>query len=104
VRPQTAAAGSSRDTVVDVPLDKVIKACREQLASLIEADGGAIYVVSATAEEIHIHLAGACAGCPGASMTRERLIEPALAAAVPKATLKFTTGWRVPDGATKVEP
>lgn len=88
----------------DVPLDKVMKACHDLLAPLIEADGGSIYVVSATAEDIHIHLAGTCAGCPGASMTRERLVEPALAAVAPKATLKVTTGWRVPDGAKKIDP
>ena len=62
-----------------------------------------MYLVSATAEDIHIHLAGTCAGCPGASLTRERLLEPAIRAVAPKAHLRVTTGWRVPEGARKID-
>jgi Fe-S cluster biogenesis protein NfuA len=90
-------------TVVDSPqLEPILKACRDILAPLIRADGGEMYLVSATAEDIHIHLAGTCAGCPGATMTRDRLLEPAIAAVAPKANLRVTTGWRVPDGARKI--
>lgn len=82
--------------------DAVLKACRELLAPLVTADGGVLYVVSATAEDVHIHLAGTCAGCPGATLTSERLVQPTLSAVVPRATVRVTTGYRVPDGATKV--
>ena len=58
----------------------------------------------ATADGVHLQLSGTCAGCPGAGLTRERLLEPALRGVAPKATLKVTTGWRVPEGATKIEP
>ena len=51
----------------------------------------------------HLHLTGTCAGCPGATMTRERLLEPAVRGAAPKATVRVTTGWRVPEGARRVE-
>lgn len=70
---------------------------------MVRADGGVMYLVSVTTDDIHIHLAGACAGCPGSQFTRDRLIEPMLTNAAPKAKLKLTTGWRVPDGARKVE-
>ena len=84
-------------------LEVVLKTCREQIAALVRADGGELYVVSATAEDVHLHLAGTCAGCPGATMTRDRLLQPAVHAVLPKAQLRLTTGWRVPEGAQKIE-
>ncbi len=92
-----------RSVVDSLQLEPVLKACRDMLAPLIRADGGEIYLVSATSEDIHIHLAGTCAGCPGATMTRDRLIEPALHAVAPKANVRVTTGWRVPEGARKID-
>ena len=83
-------------------LDSVMKACTDLLAPLIRADGGEMYVVTATADDIHIHLAGTCAGCPGAMMTRDRLVEPTLHQVAPKANVRVTTGWRIPEGARKV--
>ena len=82
--------------------EQILKLCREILAPLVEADGGEMYLVTVGADEVHVHLAGTCAGCPGASLTRDRVLEPAFAGIVPKLTLKVTTGWIVPDGAEKV--
>jgi Fe-S cluster biogenesis protein NfuA len=84
------------------PMEQIVKVCREILAPLIHADGGELYLVSVGADEIHLHLAGTCAGCPGASLTRDRMLEPALAAVAPKLALKVTTGWIVPNGAEKI--
>ena len=84
------------------PRELILKMCREILAPLVQADGGEMYLVSVGTEEVHLHLAGTCAGCPGASLTRDRVLEPAFAAIVPKLTLKVTTGWLVPDGAERV--
>lgn len=84
-------------------MEQVIKALTDFAVPLVKADGGEVYVVSATAEDVHVHLAGTCAGCPGATMTRERLLEPTVHGVAPKATVKVTTGWRVPEGAKKVE-
>lgn len=81
----------------------VAKALSEFALALVHADGGEMYLVSASADDVHLHLTGTCAGCPGSTMTRERLLEPAVRSVLPKATLKLTTGWRVPDGAKKVE-
>jgi Fe-S cluster biogenesis protein NfuA len=81
----------------------VAKALSEFALALVRADGGELYLVSASADDVHIHLTGTCAGCPGSNMTRERLLEPAVRSALPKATLKLTTGWRVPDGAKKID-
>ena len=89
--------------MADSPTDMIFRACRDQLAPLVRADGGVLYVVAASTDDVHLHLAGTCAGCPGATMTRDRLISPAVKAILPKAQLRVTTGWRVPEGARKVE-
>lgn len=81
----------------------VIKALSEFVAALVRADGGELYLVAASPDDVHLHLSGTCAGCPGASMTKERLLEPAVHGVAPKATLKVTTGWRVPSGAKRVD-
>ncbi|WP_146652582.1 NifU family protein [Labilithrix luteola] len=83
---------------------ELMKALSEYVAALVKADGGELYVVSASQDDVHVHLAGTCAGCPGATMTRERLLEPTVRGVIPKATLKVTTGWRIPEGATRVDP
>jgi Fe-S cluster biogenesis protein NfuA len=93
--PASAADGGVRGSVT--------KALSEFVTALVKADGGELYLVSATADDVHLHLTGTCAGCPGATMTRERLLEPAVHGAAPKATVKVTTGWTVPEGAYKVE-
>ena len=82
---------------------QVMKALADFVVALVRADGGEIYVVSATSDDVHLHLTGTCAGCPGATMTRERLLEPAVHGAAPKANVRVTTGWRVPEGARRVE-
>lgn len=84
-------------------MEQVVEALSELAVPLVKADGGEVYVVSITGEGIHVHLTGTCAGCPGATMTRERLLEPTVHAVVPKLPVKVTTGWRVPEGAKKVE-
>jgi Fe-S cluster biogenesis protein NfuA len=89
--------------VDDATMDQVIKALAELAVPLVRADGGELYVVSVTGEDLHVHLTGTCAGCPGATMTRERLLEPTIHGVAPKLTVKVTTGWRVPEGAKKVE-
>lgn len=78
---------------------QISKVCREILAPLVKADGGEMYIVRIDGDEVHIHLTGACAGCPGASFTSDRVFLPALRAASPKARVVVTTGARVPPGA-----
>ncbi len=87
---------------MDASRDDLLKLCREVLAPLIAADGGVLYLVSSTTEEVHLHLAGTCAGCPGAALTREDVIAPAVRSVLPKAKLQVTAGWRIPEGAEKV--
>jgi Fe-S cluster biogenesis protein NfuA len=51
---------------------------RDVLAPLVEADGGSIELVSATATEVVVRLGRACAGCPGAPYTTTHVVEPAI--------------------------
>lgn len=82
--------------------DAVVKLCRDVLAPLVAADGGVMYIVKTTAEEVHLHLTGTCAGCPGAGLTRDGVIAPAVRTVAPKARVVVTTGPRVPQGARLV--
>jgi len=84
-------------------VEQVVKALSDLAVPLVKADGGEVYLVALTAEDVHVHLTGTCAGCPGASMTRERLFEPTVHGVAPKLQVKLTTGWRVPDGARKID-
>jgi Fe-S cluster biogenesis protein NfuA len=83
-------------------MEQLVKALGEFVAPLVKADGGELYLVSASTDDVHVHLSGTCAGCPGATMTRERLLEPTVRGVIPKVTVKVTTGWRVPNGARKI--
>lgn len=85
------------------PVDeKLLSALSAVVMPLVHADGGELYLVSGSAEEVHVHLAGTCAGCPGANFTQRHLIEPAVASVFAKASLKVTTGFRIPPGANRV--
>ena len=82
--------------------DQIERIFRDVLAPLVRSDGGEMYLVRWEGDDVHVHLAGACAGCPGASMTADGIILPAIRSVSPKACVVLTTGFRVPDGATKV--
>lgn len=103
-RELNVAESPSKNGKTSAEADGIARALSEYVAPLVHADGGELYLVSATADDVHVHLTGTCAGCPGSTMTRERLVEPAARAVAPKATIKVTTGPKVPDGAKKISP
>jgi Fe-S cluster biogenesis protein NfuA len=76
-----------------------VAVCREVIAPLVRADGGQLFVVSAGPRAISLHLAGMCAGCPGAQITAAHVIEPAIHTVDPDVRVTVTAGIRVPDGA-----
>ena len=79
-------------------MEQVIEALSELAVPLVKADGGELYLVSVTGEDVHVHLAGTCAGCPGATMTRERLLEPTVHGVAPKARREGDDGLAGPRG------
>jgi Fe-S cluster biogenesis protein NfuA len=82
--------------------EQIARVCREIIVPLVRADGGDIYVVRFDGDDLHLHLGGTCAGCPGASITVDKVILPALRSAAPKIRVILTTGVRPPDGAEKL--
>ncbi len=84
--------------------DPVARSLREIIAPLVEADGGVLYLVVRADGALHLHLSGACAGCPGARTTINEVIEPALRAAGLRIPLEVTCGWTVPTGAERCRP
>lgn len=82
--------------------DQIERTCREVLAPLIRTDGGEMYLVRLDGDDVHLHLTGACAGCPGASITSAGVIAPALRALAPKVRIVLTTGVSAPEGAKKL--
>jgi len=83
-------------------IDQLLKVCKEVIAPLIRADGGELYLVAVEPDQLTLHLAGTCAGCPGAVLTTCGVIEPAVHAVAPSARVIVTNGVRVPDGASLV--
>ena len=82
---------------------RLLDVLRDVLAPLIEADGGELYLVSADDDQVRLHLAGTCCGCPGHRLTTEQVIGPAIRSAMPDSTLEVTAGWIVPEGAERIE-
>lgn len=81
--------------------EQIERICSDILAPLVRSDGGEMHLVRCEGDEVHIHLSGACAGCPGASITGDKILLPALRAAAPKIRLVLSTGVRIPPGAQK---
>ena len=83
-------------------IDQMLKVCREVIAPLIRADQGEIYLVAVEPDQITLHLAGMCAGCPGVNLTVKGVIEPAVHAVAPAAKVVVSSGIRIPDGASLI--
>jgi len=73
------------------------------IAPLVHTDGGELYLVRADGDEVVLHLAGTCAGCPGASLTIQGVIEPTLRTILPSLRLQVSAGFSVPAGAQRIE-
>jgi len=84
------------------PRDEILRVVREVLAPLISTDGGEVYLVAATEDRVALHLAGRYAGCPGNTLTRRQIIEPAIRAVAPAAQVTISSGALVPKGAEKL--
>ncbi|MCU0692079.1 MAG: NifU family protein [Polyangiaceae bacterium] len=82
---------------------QLLSLCRTVLSPVVRADQGALYIVALTDDEIALHLAGTCSGCPGAKLTIHAVIEPAVRRVAPGIRLTVTVGAKRPKGAVLVE-
>ena len=89
--------------MVSSPRDALLGIVKDLLAPLIRADGGELYVVKVDDQSIALHLAGRYSGCPGNTLVRRRVIEPALLSAVPGAQIVITSGVLVPATAERID-
>jgi Fe-S cluster biogenesis protein NfuA len=76
--------------------EEVERVCREVLAPLVRVDGGELHLLRFDGDDVHIHLSAACAGCPGATLTADKVLQPALTSVAPKIRVILTTGVRAP--------
>ncbi len=83
-------------------IDQMLKVCREVIAPLVKADQGEIYLVAVEHDQITLHLAGMCAGCPGVTLTVKGVIEPAVHAVAPSTRVVVSAGIRIPEGASVI--
>ncbi len=70
---------------------------------MVRADGGKLYVVSASPTKVELHLGGRFSGCPGNTLATRRIIEPVIQAVAPQARLTVTSGALLPPGADPIE-
>ena len=84
------------------PRDEIERVVREVLAPLIRADGGELFVVRVAEDAVVLHLGGRFSGCPGNTLAKRRVIEPAILAIAPRAQVTVTAGALVPKGAERL--
>lgn len=80
----------------------LVQALEEIIAPLVEADGGELYLVLHEGDEMKLHLAGTCSGCPGAALTSRGVISPTLRAVNPQLRVVVTTGYLIPEGSQRI--
>ena len=82
--------------------DEIERVVFSVLAPLVKADGGELYVVGLKDDAVELHLAGRFAGCPGNTLAKRRVIEPAILAVAPGAQIVVTAGSLLPKNAERV--
>ncbi|MGC4094681.1 MAG: NifU family protein [Polyangiaceae bacterium] len=97
-----AGARVLRSKDVSSSREALLRVIRDVIAPLILADQGELYLVQATDERVSLHLAGRYSGCPGNTLARRRVIEPALHAIAPGTEVIVTSGALIPADAERL--
>ena len=82
--------------------EALLRVVRDVIAPLVRADQGELYLIGVTDERIALHLAGRYSGCPGNTLARRRVIEPALHAVAPGTEVVVTSGALIPRDAERL--
>lgn len=81
----------------------VLETLKSLVVPLVAADGGEVWLVRESDDEVAVHLTGICSGCPGATLTARGVIEPAVRTVIKGAKVIVTTGMKIPEGAKRIE-
>lgn len=100
-QPQNPVEGPKLDLKSDLAR-ALVRLASEVLVPLVESDGGELYLVTLTSQEIGFHLAGRFAGCPGNDLTTRRVLSPVIAAIAPELKTTVTWGGLIPLGALRL--
>ncbi|HET9931258.1 MAG TPA: NifU family protein [Polyangiaceae bacterium] len=87
---------------MSVPREALLRVVRDVIAPLVRADQGELYLVGLSDERVSLHLGGRYSGCPGNTLARRRVIEPALHAVAPDAEIIITSGALIPAQAERL--
>lgn len=82
--------------------DELTNALERVIAPMVESDEGELYLVEDSGKEIHLHLRGRFAGCPGNELVTEQVVRPLIHAIRPLAHVHVSSGAILPDGAIKI--
>lgn len=86
-------------SLVSQEREAAVRVVREIIAPLIRADGGTVYLVATPKNALSLHLAGRYSGCPGNTLARRHVIEPAVRAVAPDLEIIVTSGALIPANA-----
>ena len=69
---------------------------------MVESDEGELFLVEDSGRDVHLHLRGRFAGCPGNELVTDQVVRPLIQAIRPQANVKISSGAILPDGATRI--
>lgn len=69
---------------------------------MVESDEGELFLVEDSSRDVHLHLRGRFAGCPGNELVTEQVVRPLIQAIRPQARVEVSSGAILPDGAEKI--
>lgn len=90
------------DEVEPVANDELKNALERVIAPMVESDEGELFLVEDSGKEIHLHLRGRFAGCPGNELVTEQVVRPLIHAIRPLAHVQVSSGAILPAGAVRI--
>jgi Fe-S cluster biogenesis protein NfuA len=84
--------------------DELKNALAKVIAPMVESDDGELFLVEEAGKgsNVHLHLRGRFAGCPGNELVTEQVLRPLVRAILPQASVEVSSGALLPDGAVRI--
>lgn len=82
--------------------DELKNALEKVIAPMVESDEGELFLVEDSGKDVHLHLRGRFAGCPGNELVTEQVLRPLVQAIRPQALIQVSSGAILPEGAIKI--